>query len=333
MRKFFSLIFFLFILSNSFAQEITATQKFPDTAIPGGDYIVEITINRTGITGFMKFFQGVPSGCVAKEVESKGGKFSFDDGGAKVIWITPPAEDQFVISYQVVIPKEVSGTKNINGKIAYLSNSERKIYDLETKTIKIGDPLATPTTETILVTGSDRTIITSSPILKPKDEDPAPSKTLADTPTPTVAAIPEKEITPIAEEPVKKEEPVVLTPTPAPAVVIKKEEEKIPVKEPAKKEEKKTVPVNLPVSPNTPTTAIPSSVGKTFRVQIGAFTLKPSIKGVPEPSTVVLENGVTKYFSGNFATYEQAAKRKKEMIEKGFSGAFVVSFENGKIVK
>jgi hypothetical protein len=330
MRKLFFLIFFLFILSYSFAQEITATQKFPDTAIPGGDYIVEITINRTGITGFMKFFQGVPSGCIAKEIESKGGKFSFDDGGAKVIWITPPAEDQFIISYQVVIPKEVLGTKNINGKIAYLSNSERKIYDLETKTIKIGDPLATPTTETILVTGSDRTIITSSPILKPKDEDPAPSKTIADTPTTTIPVIPEKEITPVAEEPVKKEEPVVSISTP---VVIKKEEEKIPVKEPVKKEEKKTVPVNLPVSPNTPITAIPSSVGKTFRVQIGAFTLKPAIKGVPEPSTVVLENGVTKYFSGNFVTYEEAAKRKKEMIEKGFSGAFVVSFENGKIVK
>jgi hypothetical protein len=54
---------------------------------------------------------------------------------------------------------------------------------------------------------------------------------------------------------------------------------------------------------------------------------------VPEITTVVLENGITKYFSGNFSIYEDAVKRRKEMVEKGFQGAFIVAFENGKIVK
>ena len=83
-----------------------------------------------------------------------------------------------------------------------------------------------------------------------------------------------------------------------------------------KKEEKKVAPANLPVGGNVPVTAIPSSAGKTFRVQIGAFTSKPkTLNGVPELSTVVLDNGITKCFSGNFATYEAAAKRKKELID------------------
>ena len=82
-----------------------------------------------------------------------------------------------------------------------------------------------------------------------------------------------------------------------------------------------------------PTTAVPSSIGRTYRVQIGAFNLKPVINGVSDISTITLDNGMTKYFSGNFTTYEEAAKHKKAVIEKGFQGAFIVAFENGKIVK
>ena len=70
-----------------------------------------------------------------------------------------------------------------------------------------------------------------------------------------------------------------------------------------------------------------------YRVQIGAFSAKPKIDGVPEVTTLVLENGITKYFSGNYSTYEEALKRKKEMVEKGFQGAFIVAFEGDKIVK
>ena len=32
-------------------------------------------------------------------------------------------------------------------------------------------------------------------------------------------------------------------------------------------------------------------------------------------------------------TVHHSVKRKKEMADKGFQGAFIVSFENGKIVK
>ena len=324
MRKFLLFIILFFVIGNSFAQELIVTQKVPDTAIPGGNYTVEITIIRKDSTGFMKLFQGVPAGCSATEMESKGGSFSFADGGVKIIWITLPAENQFTISYQVSIPKDVAGTKKINGKVAYLYNTERRVYDMETKTIKIGDPLATPTTETVLVTGSDHAMVTSSPILKPKEEDLAPSRMVVDTAVSIVAAKKEEEKTSPPPAVVKEEKPIVSTPVP---------EKTSATGSPVTKEEKTPAPVNMPTSPNVPVTAIPSSYGKTFRVQIGAFTLKPVIKDVQEPSTVVLENGVKKYFSGNFATYEEATKRKIEVIEKGYKGAFVVSFQDGKIVK
>ena len=110
-----------------------------------------------------------------------------------------------------------------------------------------------------------------------------------------------------------------------------------PAKATTSSEVKKEVPIVTPSQPATftkvPSSALPTSSGKMYRVQIGAFAAKPKIDGVPEITTVVLENGITKYFSGNFSIYEDAVKRRKEMVEKGFNGSFIVSFENGKIVK
>ncbi|MCW3070727.1 MAG: hypothetical protein JWO44_617 [Bacteroidetes bacterium] len=145
--------------------------------------------------------------------------------------------------------------------------------------------------------------------------------------TPPVVKEVVKETPPPAEtKPPAEEKPAVVEskPTPPPA-----EEKPKPV------ETKKETPVVItPPVNKTPVSAAPTATaGRSYRVQIGAFALKPHIEGVPESSTIVLDNGMTKYFSGNFKTYEEAKKRKNEMIEKGFQGAFIVSFENGKIVK
>ena len=72
---------------------------------------------------------------------------------------------------------------------------------------------------------------------------------------------------------------------------------------------------------------------KTYRVQIAAVSIKNKFKDVPEVSTISLDNGITKYFSGNFTAYEEAINRKKSLIKQGFKGAFIVPFENGKIAQ
>ncbi len=64
---------------------------------------------------------------------------------------------------------------------------------------------------------------------------------------------------------------------------------------------------------------------KTYRVQIGAFRQNPVIKNIPEHSTIVYKD-ITKHFSGNFATYEEAVQRKNKLIQQGFKDAFIVGF-------
>lgn len=290
MYKYYFILFF-FLTNRLFGQEITASQKIPTSALPGTNFIVETTINKGKIRDFMKFFQEIPEGLTATEIESQTGTFTFADGGAKIVWISPPMDETFTISYKITVNGGVSGTKSLPAKISYITNNERKVFDFPATSIIIGT--ATPPVQKA-IPSNNPTISTT----------PQPVKTTSAATTPITSTTPVK-TNPPAEQ--KK----TATPT--------------------------TTNTTTPAQPTTftkvPTSALPSSSGKMYRVQIGAFSAKPKIDGVPEVSTLVLDNGITKYFSGNYSTYEEALKRKKEMIEKGFQGAFIVAFEGGKIVK
>lgn len=283
MCKYFTVVFLL-LTTGLFSQNITATQKIPGNAMPGTDFIIETTINKGKVNGFMKFFQEIPEGLIASEIESRNGTFSFADGGAKIVWVTPPSDEVFTISYKVTVNGGVSGLKSLPAKVSYIDNNERKIFDLPAVSIQIG--LATPLVKKVIPSNNPITTITTQPI------NPVTTATTTPATTTTTSV----KTTP----PIKKEASTSTTPA---------------------------------TFTKVPTSALPTSTGKMYRVQIGAFSTKPKIDGVPEVTTVVLENGITKYFSGNYSTYEEAVKRKKEMIEKGFQGAFIVSFENGKILK
>lgn len=73
--------------------------------------------------------------------------------------------------------------------------------------------------------------------------------------------------------------------------------------------------------------------GVIYRVQVGAYKRKLSkqiFSGLPDLVTVTSENGVTKYLTGTFTDYNEAAKHKVDLLVKGYQGAFVVAFKDGK---
>jgi len=275
MKYIFNFSFLFLILSTNMliSQELTATQNFETTVKPGGSLKIEITINKGAITGFMKFSQDLPEGYTASLVDSKGGSFSYADNMAKIVWISPPSDQSFTVSYNVTVPSSANGSINLGGKISYVDNNERKTFDLEKKYFVVGN-------NANMQVASNTSSNTNSP--------PAVVET-------------------------------------KPIVVEKKVEEKV---EPKPVVAPPAAPVN-----KAPTVATSTNAGKTYRVQIGAFNSKPTLDGVPNLSTVVLDNGMTKYFSGNFSTYDEASRHRALMIQKGFIGAFIVSFENGKMVK
>jgi hypothetical protein len=72
-----------------------------------------------------------------------------------------------------------------------------------------------------------------------------------------------------------------------------------------------------------------------FRVQLGAFS-RPISKGtfadVPDLTVIKTEDGLYKYMSGSYSTFEQAANAKAQLLVKGYGGAFITAYQNGKRV-
>ena len=81
---------------------------------------------------------------------------------------------------------------------------------------------------------------------------------------------------------------------------------------------------------------IASSKEKTIvRVQLGAFRHKLSkniFAGINDLVTLHGDDGLTRYYTGVFTDINEAAKHKVGMLSKGFNGAFLVAFKNGKRV-
>lgn len=196
MYKYFTFLL-LFLTTGLFAQDITATQKIPKTAMPGTEFTVETTIYKAGVTGFMKFFQEIPEGFTATEIESKAGAFTFADGGAKIVWISPPSDEVFTISYKVTVNGGVSGLKAFPGKISYINNNERKVFDLPAASVQIG--LATAPVQ--------KTIPSTNPVTTTQPVKTTPVATTQPVKTSPVTTTQPTSTTPAVTTPIKSTPP------------------------------------------------------------------------------------------------------------------------------
>jgi hypothetical protein len=134
--------FFLFFILNVSLAQLIATQTVPSNVIAGASFILKITIDRGEIDGFMKFSQTLPTGFTAEDIDDKGGDFTFAKNEVKIIWLNPPKEEVYTISYEITVSEEAQGTKNLSGKIIYITKkNERKIFGVPAKKIIIDKPV------------------------------------------------------------------------------------------------------------------------------------------------------------------------------------------------
>lgn len=69
-----------------------------------------------------------------------------------------------------------------------------------------------------------------------------------------------------------------------------------------------------------------------FRVQVGAYKTKQPksfYRDVPELLEIKTEDGYTKYLTGSFRDFKQAASRKIDVKSKGYDDAFIVAYKDG----
>jgi hypothetical protein len=75
--------------------------------------------------------------------------------------------------------------------------------------------------------------------------------------------------------------------------------------------------------------------GVVFRIQLGAFKHRISAATFGDAGNVLEfkgEDGLYKYLTGSFSNFNDAAKYKIEMLSKGYQGAFIAAYKNGKRV-
>jgi len=78
-----------------------------------------------------------------------------------------------------------------------------------------------------------------------------------------------------------------------------------------------------------------NSQGLVLRVQLGAYKNKLSkavFRDVPNLIEIKTEDGLYKYMTGSFTNFDEAAKHKVEMLLKGYQGAFITAYKDGKRV-
>ena len=128
---------FLVAYNFFFGGEVEVKQVLPDQVTAGEKFDVEITINKGEHEGFAKWQQNLPPGFTATSIESEGATFSFKKNTVKLIWMSLPEQESFVIKYQLESDPNISGDFEIMGKFSFIEDNERRDVESEVHMLSV----------------------------------------------------------------------------------------------------------------------------------------------------------------------------------------------------
>jgi hypothetical protein len=103
--------------------ELACQRSFDATSIrPGETFLVTLTVNKSNVSGVGKIIENIPEGLTAKEIENNGAIFSQKDNQVKFLWMTLPSDNEFSVSYKIIVDENIDGNKVIDGKMSYLDS-------------------------------------------------------------------------------------------------------------------------------------------------------------------------------------------------------------------
>jgi len=160
----------VFIFSFFFGDTpVTVTGSFPKSAKIATEFVSEIKINKGTVGGFAKLQLEVPQGFTVKELESKGGNFSFATNIAKIIWTSTPSDAEFTVKFTISADASAAGAKVITSKFSYVNNNNKEVVEMTPAEIMIGDapagetPIAITQSETVTPVATETTPVTTTP--------------------------------------------------------------------------------------------------------------------------------------------------------------------------
>ena len=351
MRKFLVLSIMLTgLVFSGHAIKINRT-IFPNQIKAGGEIIVSVTINKEGIEGFARLIENVPEGFRAEELNSATGNFIFENGKVRIIWLTMPEGDTYKAEYRLVHTGSKTGLIKLDGKFHYVKNDKRLEISLSTFNFTVKN--ASTPKEIVRLEKSIEKLETADleVVKKVETADVEVAKKLE-----TVDVEVVKKVETVDIEVVKKVETVdveVAKKVETVDVEVVKKVETVDV-EVVKKVEtadvevvKKVETVDIEVVDKIETVSV-EDVNKVepkeeekiidvnselfFKIQLGAYSSEKSsvvFGNLPEIHFIKVGN-VFKYYSGKFTNEADARAVIPQAKAKGFKGAFLVRFKNGK---
>jgi len=306
-------IFFALINYSSFIAQVSINANIPSTISVGNSTDIEVKINKGTVSSFAKYQMDVPAGIVVSSVDAKSGNFTFENQRAKIVWVSVPSDPEFSIKFKVVASSETPNQASFSQKFYYLENNEKKEVEANLITVTISDGVASD--ETASASSDNKT---SEPTEKPKTyvdqnitvtttnykNDDKPAETIGNS----VASVSN------TTESVKT-----FTNAETKTIVTKKTTTTYESKE-----------VESSANKVSATSKSESAPGMTFKIQIGAYSLKPNKSKFPNAGNVNVDliNGMYKITTGTFKTLDDAVKRRDELKSKGYNG-FIVRYKDG----
>ena len=140
-----SVFLFSFFFGDS---PVSVIGNIPKNIKPNTEFTAEIKISKGAIAGFAKFQIEVPQGFTVKELDNKGGSFSFVNNIGKIIWTSSPSESEFTLKFTIVPDGSASGVKTITSKFSYVNNNVKEVVEMTPAEITIGDGIVATETST-----------------------------------------------------------------------------------------------------------------------------------------------------------------------------------------
>lgn len=291
MRNILVLSVMLFgVVFSSQAIKIDRT-VFPNEIKVGGEIIVSVNVKKEGVEGFARLIETVPEGFKAEELNSATGNFIFENGKIRIIWLTMPEGDTYKAEYRLVHIGNTPGVMKLDGKFHYVNDDKRLEISLPPFDLVVKK-----------VSGPKEIVRLEKPSNEVDDY-----KDSVSSPISTEKMFVEiKDSVNIAKPEVKD------------SIIIDKVETEDLVK--VDKTETKNEKI------------IDSNSELFFKVQLGAYSSEKPISvfgNLPDIHFVKVGN-IYKYYSGKFTNEAEARAIIPKARAKGFKGAFLVRFKDGK---
>ncbi|MAS52632.1 MAG: hypothetical protein CMD20_05455 [Flavobacteriales bacterium] len=126
------------VSSASTTSQLSCSRSFDAKKIgPGETFLVTLKVKKSNVSGVGKIIENIPDGFTAQEGENNGAIFSQKGSQVKFLWMTLPSDNEFSVSYKIMVDENLDGNKVIDGKMSYLDGDMTKNTLIDGTSIEI----------------------------------------------------------------------------------------------------------------------------------------------------------------------------------------------------